>query len=538
MASAILANVKEEVTCPICLELMIEPMSIDCGHSFCQACISSSYKSTIGPRGPVCPVCRFPYAFESLRLNRHLANIVQNLREVKLNSQEQNVHHCTQHGEKLQLFCKDHRKVICWLCERSQQHHGHRTCLLEEVAQEYQGKLWAALDKLRKSKEESEKWKAELQQEEMSWKTQIQGKIQNVQADFIQLRGILDSEEEKVLQMLKKEEEDGLKRFAGSENKLTRQNNWVTKLISDVERLLKGSTMEMLQNENTIMRSCELLTMKKPVTFPKKKQTVFPVTGLRGVLHIFPELTDVHQYWVYVIMTTTNDSRIDISPDQKQIRYRSSPVPPNTFAFGASYESFYENPFLDPVFGYQQSFSQLQEYNLPLLGALGAPVITSGKHYWEVDVSKKTSWHLGLSDGRYFTIYKKEFQPLSRRGRRQFKPSLRCSHTDNGVPQPKIGYWIIGMEDKSGYKVFGEDPTTHSPLSLPLSLPVALERVGVFVDYQAGSVSFYSTTYNAFLIYKFTNCAFPREVYPYFNPLQCPEPMTLCDPALKPFYPF
>ncbi|XP_012891056.1 PREDICTED: tripartite motif-containing protein 5-like [Dipodomys ordii] len=511
MASAILANIKEEVTCPICLEFMIEPMSIDCGHIFCQACITSSYKFNMGTGSESnCPVCQSPYKFENLRLHRHMVNIVQSLKKATLSSKEQNVHHCARHGEKLQLFCKDDEEVICWLCERSQQHCGHNTCLLEEVAQEYQNKLQAALDKLRKNKEESEKWKAELQQDKTSWQTQIQGKIQNVQADFTQWKGILDSEEEKVLQKLKREEEDGLQALAVSENELTQQSKLVTELISDVEHQLEGSTMEMLQDVNTIMRRCELLTMKKPIPFPKKEQTVFPITGLRGVLRAFQELTDARQYWVHVRVTTNDDWRIDISKNQRKIRYQYTPV------FSPKPSSICRDHFFPAqkvhkkVVGFSQNAFQLPGNNLPLLGVLGALVITSGKHYWEVDVSKKTSWLLGLSDGRHFRC----------------RPSH--DHTVYEVPRPKTGYWIIGMEDKSGCKAFGEDPTTHSPLSLPLSLPVALERVGVFVDYQAGSVSFYSTTYNAFLIYRFTNCAFPCEVYPYFNPLQCPEPMILC----------
>ncbi|XP_048217572.1 tripartite motif-containing protein 5-like [Perognathus longimembris pacificus] len=508
MASAILANVKDEVTCPICLELMREPMSIDCGHSFCQACITTSYKSTIGPGGKSnCPMCQMPYKFESLRLNRHMANIVQSLRGVKLSSQEQNVHQCPQHGEKLQLFCRDDGKVICWLCERSQQHQGHHTCLLEEVVQEYQNKLQAVLEKLKKNKKESEKWKAELQQEKTSWKSQVQSKIQNVQADFTQLRGILDSEEEKVLQKLKKEAEDGLRRLAGCENELTQQSKCVSQLISDVELQLEGSPMEMLQGVNTIMRRSELLTMKKPMTFPKKEQEVFPITGLRGMLQVFQELTDARQYWVHVT-ANTKDSRIFISQDQRQIKYQSTPVysQPSLFSHN-SYTTL--EPLNGLTFGCSASKSVFQNNGL-LLGVLGAPVITSGKHYWEVDVSRKTSWHLGVSDGRHF------------------RPRPWPDPTVHEVPRPKVGYWIIGMEKKSEYKVFLEDPTSHLPLPMPLCLPVALDRVGVFVDYQAGSVSFYSTTYNAFLIYKFTNCSFPCQVYPYFSPLQCSEPMTLC----------
>jgi tripartite motif-containing protein 6/22/34 len=64
---------------------------------------------------------------------------VKRLREVALCPGKQlEVIFCALHGEKLQLFCKEDGKLICWLCERSQEHRGHHTFLMEEVAQEYQ----------------------------------------------------------------------------------------------------------------------------------------------------------------------------------------------------------------------------------------------------------------------------------------------------------------------------------------------------------------------------------------------------------------
>lgn len=142
MTSAVLVDIRDEVTCPICLELLTEPLSIDCcGHSFCQACITgNSDKLVFNPEGKSsCPVCRTTYQPGNLRPNRHLAIIVKRLREVVLAPGKQlEVILCAVHGEKLQLFCKEDGKLICWLCERSQEHHGHHTFLMEEVAQEYQ----------------------------------------------------------------------------------------------------------------------------------------------------------------------------------------------------------------------------------------------------------------------------------------------------------------------------------------------------------------------------------------------------------------
>ena len=77
-----------------------------------------------------CLVCRTSHELGNLRPNWHLANIS---REVQRFQGEPGVA-----KEKLLLFCEKNGKVICWLCERSQEHRGHPTFLMEEVAQEYQ----------------------------------------------------------------------------------------------------------------------------------------------------------------------------------------------------------------------------------------------------------------------------------------------------------------------------------------------------------------------------------------------------------------
>ena len=67
-----------------------------------------------------------------------MANIVERLKEFKSSpEEEQKVNVCAKHGEKLQLFCEKDMVAICWLCERSQEHRGHQTALIEEVASKY-----------------------------------------------------------------------------------------------------------------------------------------------------------------------------------------------------------------------------------------------------------------------------------------------------------------------------------------------------------------------------------------------------------------
>ncbi|EPQ09524.1 Tripartite motif-containing protein 5 [Myotis brandtii] len=376
MASGILMNVKEEVTCPICLELLTEPMSLDCGHTFCQACITANNReSMIGQGESSCPVCRISYQPENLRPNRHVANIVEALREVKLSPQEEQKRDlCVHHGEKLLLFCQEDEKIICWLCERSPEHRGHHTFLIEEIAQ--------------KNKD------------------------------------------------------------------------------------VKG----------TVKRS-KTFTLKKPKTLSRKLRKVFQAPDLRGILETF----NVH----VTLDPPTDKSDIIISADRRQVK-----------------SAFY----LRTHYLYQKDNDEDD-------GVLGSPPITSGKHYWEVDVSNKYAWVLGVYGEECLDSNMMDF----------VKQDKKHQHVWSQY-QPKYGYCVIGLKNHSEYKAFVDIASSDST-TLNLYLSVPPRRVGVFLDYDAGTVSFFNITNHGFLIYKFSSCSFSQKMFPYFNPMKCTAPMTLCSPG-------
>ncbi|XP_070281537.1 tripartite motif-containing protein 5-like isoform X2 [Myotis yumanensis] len=489
MASGILVNVKEEVTCPICLELLTEPMSLDCGHTFCQACITvNSREFMIGQGESSCPVCRISYRPENMRPNRHVANIVEALREVKLSAQEEQERDlCVNHGEKLLLYCNKDKKIICWLCERSPEHRGHQIFLVEEIAQKNKEKLQAALDRLRAEQQEAEKLNDDLEEERTSRKDQIEQEQKSVQDYFKQLRGILASEEQKELQRLEKEAAENLDDLAQAESELAQQRKLLRDLISDLEHRLQGSTVEMLQDVKGIMERSKTFTLKKPKPLPMKQRRVLQAPDLGGMLQVFNELTDVQRYWVHVTLDPPKDkSNIVISEDRRQVR-------PVHFLF---------------LRGDNEDY-----------GVLGSPSITSGKHYWEVDVSQKRAWIMGVYKQTYLSLFLKQVR------RESINKKPLCSRF-----QPKYGYWVIGLQNNSEYKAF-VDSASSDPTTIPLFLSVPPNRVGVFLDYDAGTVSFFNVTNHGFLIYKFSSCFFSQKMFPYFNPMKCSAPMTLCSPG-------
>nr|ACI96330.1 tripartite motif 5 alpha [Ateles geoffroyi] len=546
MASEILLNIKEEVTCPICLELLTEPLSLDCGHSFCQACITANHKeSTLHQGERSCPLCRVSYQSENLRPNRHLANIAERLREVMLSPEEgQKVDRCARHGEKLLLFCQQHGNVICWLCERSQEHRGHSTFLVEEVAQKYQEKLQVALEMMRQKQQDAEKLEADVREEQASWKIQIENDKTNILAEFKQLRDILDCEESNELQNLEKEEENLLKTLAQSENDMVLQTQSMRVLIADLEHRLQGSVMELLQDVEGVIKRIKNVTLQKPKTFLNEKRRVFRAPDLKGMLQVFKELKEVQCYWAHVTLVPSHPSCTVISEDERQVRY-------------------------------QEQIHQPSVKVKYFCGVLGSPGFTSGKHYWEVDVSNKSAWILGVC------------------------VSLKCTANVPGIEnyQPKNGYWVIGLQNANNYSAFqdavpgtenyqpkngnrrnkglrnadnysafrdtfqpindswvtglrnvdnynafqdavkysdfqdGSCSTPSAPLMVPLFMTICPKRVGVFLDCKACTVSFFNVTSNGCLIYKFSKCHFSYPVFPYFSPMICKLPMTLCSPS-------
>ncbi|XP_014894319.1 E3 ubiquitin-protein ligase TRIM21-like isoform X1 [Poecilia latipinna] len=116
---------------------------------------------------------------------------------------------------------------------------------------------------------------------------------------------------------------------------------------------------------------------------------------------------------------------------------------------------------------------------------LGINRLNRGRAYWEVEVKNKSGWDLGVAR-----------RSANRKG-------VLKVNTDNG-------YWVaVHFKDRK-YAAL-----TVPPTSLPLSEKP--QKVGVFVDYEEGVVSFYDVM-NKSHIFSFTECLFNDDILPYFSP--------------------
>ena len=109
---------------------------------------------------------------------------------------------------------------------------------------------------------------------------------------------------------------------------------------------------------------------------------------------------------------------------------------------------------------------------------------SSGRFYFEVQAKNKTGWYLGVAR-----------ESISRKGLL--------------IVTPEKGYWtILFTKDQL---VFKDNPDVLLPLR------AELQKVGVFVDYDEGLVSFYDVEARVH-IYSATGCTFRQPLYPFLSP--------------------
>ncbi|XP_069488991.1 E3 ubiquitin-protein ligase TRIM39-like [Ambystoma mexicanum] len=114
---------------------------------------------------------------------------------------------------------------------------------------------------------------------------------------------------------------------------------------------------------------------------------------------------------------------------------------------------------------------------------LGRERLSSGRHYWEVEVGCCTRWTLGVCDE---SVPRKEKIPAS----------------------PARGFWTVRLRGGQ-YKALTSPRTPLTPHAPPGVL-------GFFLDYEAGRLSVYDAQDRA-LLFTFPGAPFPRTLRPYFR---------------------
>ncbi|XP_072094794.1 nuclear factor 7, brain-like isoform X2 [Mobula birostris] len=428
-------SLSEEAICPICLDFFTDPVSLECAHNFCRSCITRCWERE---ERNSCPECREEIADRTLRVNRALANLVEKIRNLNLNPKgKESKLHCEEHEEELKLFCETDKTLICVICRDAQEHREHRFMPIKEAVKFYK---------------------------EQSHSVQT-----HITSQFAELRQIITEKEQSLLRDLREEEERILNRMEKNIREIQENIGWIQEEISKLKE-------QMDQKDSVIFLKVET-SRNRRINDDVQEYSVTDET--------LPAEKFVHPYLLNTVLREALDAinRVSVTLDVETA-----------------------NPYLEVSEDRKSVRRTRTRRNLPDNGkrftvwacVLGSEGFTSGRHYWEVDVTGNRGWCLGVAA-----------ESVEREGGDRLSP--------------ETGFWVIGRVGD----VFHRDCDVFISPGPRLPAGPIPGRVGVYLSYQSGAVSFYNAETKSHL-HTFTGNKFTGKLYPFFWPRDENQWLRIC----------
>uniref|UniRef100_A0A8C5WIA5 Uncharacterized protein n=1 Tax=Leptobrachium leishanense TaxID=445787 RepID=A0A8C5WIA5_9ANUR len=279
------ADLRDELTCSICLNIYTDPVTLPCGHSFCRTCIGHVLDTQEGSGAYKCPECRAESQERPALVNaRKLRNIAENIRsthpeqeeagipctycdspvpaaktclmceaslcEKHLKKHSKSAEHvltepttslenrkCSVHKKVLEYYCCEDTACICVSCSLAGEHRGHQVETLNEASEKKKEKLRNILQKLTSQREEAEKRVQNLEE----LRRQVQGKAagvtERVTALIRDIRKQLEALEKRVLSEISRQEEQVSLRVSDLIRQLEVKKEELSRKMGDIEEL-------------------------------------------------------------------------------------------------------------------------------------------------------------------------------------------------------------------------------------------------------------------------------------------------------------
>uniref|UniRef100_A0A8C7HV65 E3 ubiquitin-protein ligase TRIM39-like n=1 Tax=Oncorhynchus kisutch TaxID=8019 RepID=A0A8C7HV65_ONCKI len=515
---------EEQFLCSVCLDVFTEPVSIPCGHNYCKACISGywdtsdlcqcpmckekfdrrpelrintfisemvaqfrksvQWKVTSSPGqrtakpGEVscdfctgmklkalksCVVCQTSYCETHLEphqrvpaLKRHkLINPVENLEDRM----------CKKHERLLELFCRTDQTCLCVLCLKTD-HMTHDTVPLEEEYGEKMAQLGKMMAEVEQKMHTYFRKVQEIKHSVDLSKREAEREISDSVQVFTALVRSIERSQTELIEVIEEKQKAAERQAEGLIKDLEQEITELQRRSTELEQLSHTEDhLHLLQNLPSLCtppptKDWSEISVHSDMCVGTVRRAVSQVeeTILSEVKMLCDaELKKIQQYAVDVTLDPDTAHRgLIMSEDGKQVKH------------GDTKQHLPDKPV-----------------RFSCLCILGKEGFSSGRFYYEVTVKGKTDWDLGVA-----------------------RESINRNR--NITLSAKNGYWTVWLRNGDQYKALS------SP-SVLLQLREKPQKVGVFVDYEEGQVSFYNVEARSH-IYSFTGCTFTEKLYPFFSP--------------------
>ncbi|KAG1934587.1 tripartite motif containing 35-27 [Pimephales promelas] len=437
------SHFEENLLCPVCRDVFRDPVLLLCSHSFCWACVEQYWEQSVCQR---CPVCRADFCMGRPPCNRALKDLCEIFLRDRSRAEEVV---CSAHGEKLQLFCVDDRRLLCSVCVSADTHLRHTCRPVDEAAEALKELLKTRLGPLQEKLKHLKSEKFTCDRTAKRIKSQAEQTEALIKQEFEHLQQFLRDEEASRITALREEEEQKRKVLEDQMKRINTQLSSLEERVRIAEEEIEASNISFLLKYKGFPDS-------PPHSSPcpeKLPEVQIDVAKHLGNLKsgVWQKMRTAAQYMPVVLDPNTAHPCLQLSGDLSGV------------SFGQ---------WSRPALG----FTEKGEGCTSVLGSEG---FRSGTHYWDVEVGDNTTWALGV---------------------------ISESAIETRDNPPSSGLWRIGFHNGTyGLGLSGEFLT-------PFPVKHKVQIIRVQLDWDGGKLSFFDPLSDAHLHsfeHSFSETVFP-----------------------------
>ncbi|XP_040211139.1 E3 ubiquitin/ISG15 ligase TRIM25-like [Rana temporaria] len=487
------SDLRQELDCSICLTTYTDPVNLRCGHSYCRVCIDRVLDTQGGSGGYSCPECREEFRDRPV-LQRiiTLRNIVETFRstqleegktgifctycihspvtavkscllcEASLCNDHLRVHSkapehvltdpttsmekrkCSIHKKILEYYCTEDSACICVTCSLAGEHRGHKVETLDEASEKKKQKLRNVLKEIVSNRKEIEQRVRSLQELKGRVQEKSAGERERVTALFIELRRHLEDLEKRVRRNISSQEERISLSLSDLIDQLEINKEDLSRKMEDIEKLCNMTDPLTVLQESDTGDLCD--TEEGDNEDRERHDRILhdggdlDVSGISHTLHA--GLSDmIKEVNVFFNIQEASDILLDVNTAGNYLQ-----ISDDMKTASRSY--------------IHQKRPETPERFQNFINVLSSRRFSSGRHYWEVDVSKSEWWVVGMC-----------YPSIERRGEGS----------------------VIGYNKKSWCLVRYNNQyfIRHDSKDIRISPDLSSNRVRISLNYEAGQIFFY-----------------------------------------------